>query len=240
MSSSLRVDFCSHAAARYACEHWHYSQKIPVGRLVKLGVWEDGRYIGAMIFGDGMLGSGKTFMGVDKNETAELVRVALDSHHAPVTQMVAIAVRLLRKHCPRLSLLVSFADPGEGHHGGIYQAGNWVYTGQTATTRFYRHIPTGKVVHERYVDPRGWRGTLGGRKARAFLPGECEVVKESRKHRYLLPLTNTMRTWAEQYRKPYPKRPGGGPIEGPALPERDRRCEPDPAAPTHQAERVHA
>ena len=52
----LRLDFCSYQAAQYACRRWHYSKKIPVGKLVKIGVWEDGKFIGAIIFGDGLLG----------------------------------------------------------------------------------------------------------------------------------------------------------------------------------------
>lgn len=44
---------------------------------------------------------------------------------------VAIAVRLLRRQCPGLRVIVSFADPAEGHVGAIYQAAGWVYLGQT-------------------------------------------------------------------------------------------------------------
>jgi hypothetical protein len=56
----LRLDWCSHAAAKYAVEHWHYSQTMPVGKLAKIGVWEDNKYIGAIIFG---LGGAALVMG---------------------------------------------------------------------------------------------------------------------------------------------------------------------------------
>jgi hypothetical protein len=36
----LKVDFCSHEAAKYACEHWHYSRCVPASKLIKIGVWE--------------------------------------------------------------------------------------------------------------------------------------------------------------------------------------------------------
>ena len=48
----LHLDFCSYQAAQYACCHWHCSRKIPVGKLVKIGIWEGGKFIGATIFGD--------------------------------------------------------------------------------------------------------------------------------------------------------------------------------------------
>jgi len=43
----LKLDWCSYQAAKYAVENWHYSKCMPVGKLVKIGVWEDKKYIGA-------------------------------------------------------------------------------------------------------------------------------------------------------------------------------------------------
>ena len=42
----LKLDWCSYEAAKYACEHWHYSKCMPVGKTVKIGVWENKKYIG--------------------------------------------------------------------------------------------------------------------------------------------------------------------------------------------------
>ena len=49
----LKLNWCSHAAAKYAVEHWHYSKRLPNQKLVKIGVWEFGIFRGAVIFGDG-------------------------------------------------------------------------------------------------------------------------------------------------------------------------------------------
>jgi hypothetical protein len=51
--ADLRIDWATHEAAKYACEHWHYSKCMPSGKLVKIGVWEDDIYIGAIIYGRG-------------------------------------------------------------------------------------------------------------------------------------------------------------------------------------------
>ncbi len=118
MKPELRLDFCSYQAANYACRHWHYSRKIPVGKLVKIGVWEDGKFIGVIVFGDGLLGPKSiVYGGVDKFKVAEIVRIALRKHEHPVSRMIAIAVKLLLKRCPGIELIVSFADQGENHHG---------------------------------------------------------------------------------------------------------------------------
>ena len=42
---SLRLDWCSYAAAKYACENWHYSKCLPASKIVKIGVWEDEKYL---------------------------------------------------------------------------------------------------------------------------------------------------------------------------------------------------
>ena len=51
--SELRLGWCDHKAARWACEHWHYSRSVPRGKSVYVGVWEDGRFIGVVIFSRG-------------------------------------------------------------------------------------------------------------------------------------------------------------------------------------------
>ena len=50
---NLHLDWCSYEAAKYAVEHWHYSHSLPIGKLVKIGVWEDDQFIGAVVFGYG-------------------------------------------------------------------------------------------------------------------------------------------------------------------------------------------
>jgi len=50
---TLKVDFCSYDAALYACKHWHYSKVLPASKLVKIGAWEDDRFIGCIIFSRG-------------------------------------------------------------------------------------------------------------------------------------------------------------------------------------------
>src|SRR5215510_7155054 len=128
----LKLDYCSHEAAAWACRRWHYSRNIPVGKLVKVGCWENRKFVGAIIFGDGLLGPTNTFMGVSKLKVAEIVRIALREHEHPVSKMISIAIKLLRKRCPGIEIIVAFADQGQNHHGGVYQAANFVYTGMSA------------------------------------------------------------------------------------------------------------
>jgi hypothetical protein len=49
----LQLDWCDHAAAKYAVEHWHYSRSLPTPPIVRCGVWEGGRFIGCVLFSRG-------------------------------------------------------------------------------------------------------------------------------------------------------------------------------------------
>lgn len=51
--ADLRVDWATYEAAKYACEHWHYSKSLPLPPMVRIGVWENGKYIGVIIFSRG-------------------------------------------------------------------------------------------------------------------------------------------------------------------------------------------
>lgn len=198
--TELKVDWCDHTAATYAVMHWHYSRTMPMGKLVKVGAWEDGKFVGAIVFAWGTAPHIGDPYSLKMTEMAELVRVALRTHVSPVSRIVAEAIRLLRTQSPGLRLLVSYADPGEGHHGGIYQAMNWLYVGKPAGTRKWR----ANGQHNR---------RFGTRKdvAIAMLGPNVVFEYDEPKHKYLFPLDRKMRKQIEPLRKPYPKRDVCGP-----------------------------
>lgn len=190
--ASLVVDFCSYQAAKFAVESWHYSKTMPAGKTVKVGAWEDGRFIGAVVYS---LGANKNIgrpYGLKQVEVCELVRVALTDHKAPVSRIVSMAQKKLIETSPGLRLVVSYADPERGHNGAIYQAMNWFYVGAVGSTTLYLH--RGKYVHQRTASSA--YATIEG------LPSK----KLPNKHKYLYPLDRAMRRQIEPLAKPYPKR----------------------------------
>lgn len=191
----LRLDWCSHEAARYACTRWHYSKRMPKSKLAKLGVWEDGRYVGAVIFGVGATADLVKSYGLTQTEGCELVRVALRNHVKSVSRVISIALRILKIEFPRLRLIVSFADPEAGHHGGIYQAGGWVYTGRSSSSDEY-------IIGGRRYQGRSFRNKFKGMEHHPAV----RVVSGSSKHRYLRPLDDEMRARIAPLAQPYPKR----------------------------------
>lgn len=185
----LQVAPCSHEAAKHAVENWHYSRILPTGKVVKFGVWEGGKFIGSVLFSRGASPHLGRTLELDQTEVCELTRVALTKHVAPVSQIVSQAIRLLKKSSPGLRAVVSFADPKEGHKGGIYQAGNWIYTGQSNS------------VVEYFINGR-WRHTRGAyhHPARPTAPKR----EAPGKFRYIYPLDKQMRRKLTKLALDYP------------------------------------
>lgn len=203
----LRLDWCSHAAAKYAVEKWHYSRSMPAGKTVNVGAWEAGQYIGCVIFARGSNKHIGTPFGLTQTQCVELVRVALSKHQTSTSKVVAIACRLLRRQSHGLRLVISFADMTQGHVGTIYQAGGWLYTGQgTGDPRSRPYIaPNGSVQHWRTVagvlSKRGMPSTVDAAVSLGFKPQD-----KLPKHRYLMPLDDAMRAQIAPLARPYPKR----------------------------------
>lgn len=200
---SLKIDWASHKAAKYACENWHYSKSVPSGKLVKIGVWENERFVGVVIFSRGASSNMLTPYNLKQDRGCELSRVALTSHDTPVSRIISIALSMLKKICPNLELIVSYADPKYGHHGGIYQALGWIYTGTSQQS--FEYIKDGKRWHSRQVSEKGYNKQFGAYK-KTLKVSECEKVKLPGKHRYLLPLTNNIKDFIRPMAKQYPKR----------------------------------
>jgi hypothetical protein len=199
----LQIDYCSHKASKYAVERWHYSKTLPVPPLVKIGVWENSKFIGVVIFSRGASCNLLKPYGLKQTEGCELTRVALNRHKTPVTRIIKIAVLFLKKSSKNLRLIVSFADPKYGHHGGIYQGGNWIYSGCSAKQKEY--FKGGRRLHSRQVSEKGWNIQQGAVR-RTVKPSECRIVNLEGKHRYLMPLDVEMKKRILPLSKPYPKR----------------------------------
>lgn len=228
----LLLTWADARSTRYACQNWHYTRTVP-NAGVRIAVWEDGKFAGVILFG---IGAGRSTDGRKyglsrANDVAELVRVALKPGHAhPVTRCVAIAIRMLRKQSPNLRLLVSFAHTAQGHHGGIYQGGGWLYAGTTETDRVY--IVNGQRKHPKTIHSNGWKQNEAWLRANVDPAARCEQTPP--KHRYLMALDDEMRARIAPLAQPYPKRTKE---DAAGLPLASRGCDSHPSAPGFEAGR---
>jgi hypothetical protein len=116
---------------------------------------------------------------------------------------LSIALKFLISANPKLRLVVSFADRDQSHHGGIYQATNWIYDGAGSPATFY--LINGKKTHPRTIGSAGHIQNLDGARK---MDRNAKAIQCQGKHRYLMPLDNEMRRQILPLSKPYPKRAG--------------------------------
>lgn len=95
-------------------------------------------------------------------ETWELARLWLDDSVPQNGEsfLISKAVKYIKRHHPKVKMLVSYADPSAGHEGVIYRAANWKADGRTdddrKTPRFdYADADTGKKYSRRGHVPKG-------------------------------------------------------------------------------------
>lgn len=199
---TVQVAPCNFEAAKHAVMNWHYSKAMPSGKLIKFGVWENKKFIGAIIYGRGATPQIGSPYGLEQIEVCELVRVALTKHQTPVSQLIADTIKQIKQTNPGLRLIVSFADSAQNHHGGIYQAGNWLYLGQSLHHRIILH---GKPIHPRSL---GAKYGVGGQSIpwlQKHVDPKAHSIKVPGKHRYVFPLDKQMRRKLEKQAQPYPR-----------------------------------
>lgn len=188
----MRLEPASRKAVKYACEKFHYAKVVPAASLA-FSVFEGKEWCGVICFGGGASAFMGRPYGLTHGQYLELVRVALNGKQSSTSKAVAIAIRLVRKKCPMVRLLISYADKGQEHFGTIYQATNWIFVEETESSGrdvFYK----GKWGHDRGPNalPKEIRDKLPKRKR----PG---------KRKYVYPLTKEMSILCEERRKPFPK-----------------------------------
>lgn len=212
----VELAYATHDQIRRAMA-WHYSHCLPTGKLVGIGAWEDGRFVGVVLFSRGASPWLGKRWNLKQTELCELTRVALRAHRAPTSSIVAGALRMLRESNPGLRLVISFADPHEGHHGGLYQATNWIYTGQSGRTieclvdgrwqhvrgSYHKLRDSGLLEEYRAASAAMGRDAPVGIYATAQESGHMRITEG--KYRYVYPLDRGARRLAERHREPYPK-----------------------------------
>ena len=200
---SLRLDYCSHQAAKHAVMRWHYSRAMPAAKLVRIGVWEDGNFRGVILYGSGANRHLARPFDVDGTEACELVRVALaPGRRYPTSKCLAYSLKMVKRQSPGLKVIVSYADQKEGHVGTIYQATHWIYLG--ASTQPYIKLQ-GRITHPRSLHARYGRGGQSLGWLRANVDPRAERVDMPAKLKYVWAFDRSLRERLKAQSKPYPK-----------------------------------
>lgn len=154
----------------------HYAKRVP-SISYAFGLYIDGVLSGVVSYG--VPASNALTKGLCGEEYAdkvlELNRLVVETGiKNSASYLVGKSLRLL----PKQTIVVSYADTGQGHVGYIYQATNFIYTGLSD-----RHVEweIGKDQHSRHlVDEYG-----GINRAKEILGDKMVAKERSRKHRYV-------------------------------------------------------
>jgi hypothetical protein len=176
----------------------HYLGTVPSNATNLFGWRHDGRLLAVASYGACHVPKlSKTFR--------ELQRLAASpAMQQPLSSFLSATVRDMRRFGAQA--LITWADPAAGHHGGIYQATNWVYCEPRSYNwnASYR-TPDGTVLSHRQVFDL--YGTSAKAKVLALHP-DWEAFLPPMKHRYIYPLAMTKAACLEHMRareRPYPK-----------------------------------
>lgn len=134
------------------------------------------------------------FFGKGAVELSRLVRTP--EFEQPLSRFVAWSIRWLRANTPTAYVL-SYADTGAGHHGGIYQALSFDYVAISAGNTQWRNPATDEVVSGRSFDQR----------RPAFREGWVRE-RSSPKHLYIKPVRERRAKLLDRFGwepLPYPK-----------------------------------
>lgn len=184
---------------------YHYSHRPPaniqfVGTLHEKGglLGDTGRAVAAIFFS-----IPPTRWKEPVLELSRLVR--RDDCQIPLTRLVSLACRYLKK-TRRVDLIISYADATMGHHGGIYQACSWNYSGQRDSQN------DGVIIAGRFIPGRTCGSLYGTRsvsKLRKLKPRwTIEPHYDRGKHLYWRALQKTGKAKADRLGLlclPYPK-----------------------------------
>lgn len=191
----------------------HYSRRIVQNSYVHLGVHVDGQLVGVLQFGYALnpRAVGKIVGNTAVDEYLELNRMWLDdvAPRNSESRAISYALKYLKRACPKVKWVQSFADERCGRLGVVYQASNFLYLG-SHLTGFYEL--DGETYHEMLLTAHK-KGGRRGEHLRANI--DRAEHKKLRQFRYLIFLRPAYRRDLRMRPKPYPK--PSGVDTGPAL-----------------------
>jgi hypothetical protein len=188
----MRLEKASYKAIRYACLNFHYSKTIPINTFGYLVFNNNNEWCGVALFGTGASPQiGKQY-NLKQGQVIEFVRMALNGKQSKTSEVLGMAIRLIKKDLPLVKIIVSYADQEQGHNGIIYQATNWYYLGE---------VKSPPIIEGKHNKSMG--GSIGA--ARKILGREPIVYFPKPKHKYIYPLDKTLIPLCKSLSKPYPK-----------------------------------
>lgn len=195
---SLKNKYVVHSIDNFVAVEWitkkHYAKRTPIMKYT-FGLFDLDRNLhGVCVFSpapsrfwnDG----GKLFNDKHKIDVYELSRLIMNDEHEK--NLTSFFVSRCLKLIPNPNVIVSYADKNQHHSGYIYQATNFIYTGEAEPkNKSFDFIIYGKKYHGRNMNIEFTRKLLGVNynedihwKDNIIAVGG-EIIPQLPKHRYI-------------------------------------------------------
>jgi hypothetical protein len=164
----IRVERIDSKSAIAFVKRWHYSGKVATNSQLHFGAFHGGKLHGVLSFGPPLDRSKVIGLveGTVWNDMVELNRMAFDEYlpRNSESRVIAVCLRLLKKHCPHVRWVLSFSDGTQCGDGTIYRATGFVLTAIKRNDNTIR-LPDGSVIHKMTLEsaPTLARPELAGR-----------------------------------------------------------------------------
>lgn len=188
----MRLEKASFKAVKYACLNFHYAKAVPT-YSIGYSVFENNIWCGVVLFGGGASVNMPAKFNLRNGQYLELNRMALNGKQSSTSKVLSIAIKLIKKECPTVRMLFSYADKGQEHKGIIYQATNWNYI-ENIESSGTEYLLNGIWKHDR------------GRYNWGVDFKKLPKRKKAGKHKYIYPLDKSLIPLCKSLSKPYPKK----------------------------------
>ena len=187
---SIKEKYSVKSIDSYLCREWflkkHYAKRIPPVEF-SFGLYDDKSIL------QGVISYGTPVSSVLRNlwngefKLMELNRLVVNDGLEKNTLSFFVSQSL--KYLPKPLVLVSYADTSKNHHGYIYQATNWIYTGLSVPFKDYyvkgmEHLHNGTIMDM----SRGQENRVEWLKQK--FGDKLIQIDRPRKHRYFVFLGN--------------------------------------------------
>ena len=161
------------------CKEWflkkHYARRLP-NICYSFGLYKLNNLVGVLSYG---VGGNPNINKINDYKMIELNRLVTNENldKNSLSYFVSQTIKMM----PPNIIIISYADENKNHHGYIYQATNFIYTGLSSKENIF--IIDNKEIHRKTFYER--HGTSSEKKLLEIYKDELKIIKGKPKHRYL-------------------------------------------------------
>jgi hypothetical protein len=165
-------------------ERYHYAHRVP-SVVAAVGMYVDDVLAGCITYGISASSNVHKCCGDNwQPHSLELNRLYIHDWAGRNSEswLIGQSFKVLRDRWPSYCVLISYADTAHGHHGGIYRATNWLYTGFSCNGGCEGFQVGRETIHSKEMNNR--LGSHAVSVVQRAYPGAIPI-RRSPKHRYV-------------------------------------------------------